>query len=82
MLQHGVLKRTRSEVEGGEEDEQSAEDVDSDYSDEQTATPASRQRFEICEQCDEEYDVLLNDNKSCNRHSGELYKSYGFVDAG
>jgi hypothetical protein len=67
MLQHGALKRAWLENDGDDEDdeynsdessEDSGHDDESDYSDELTNAPASRQRFEICGQCHEEYDVL------------------------
>jgi len=32
--------------------------------------PYTRQRFEICHQCEKEYDVLKNDSKSCIWHEG------------
>lgn len=72
MLQPGTLKRAWSEK---EEDGQSEEDSgqnESDYSDEQVDGPASRRRFEICDQCDKEYDTLLNNKKSCVWHQGKL----------
>jgi hypothetical protein len=40
-----------------------------------TDAPANRQRFEICEQCNKEYDVLYNDKKSCQWHQGKLHPS-------
>ena len=52
--------------------EDAGHDYESTYSDEQAHAPASRQRFEICGQCNEEYDVLLNDRKSCEWHDGKL----------
>ncbi|KAJ4329637.1 hypothetical protein N0V87_010699, partial [Didymella glomerata] len=62
--------------EEGEDDsddtsEDAGYDFESDYSDEQTDAPAIRQRYEICVQCHEEYDVLLNDKTSCEWHDGE-----------
>jgi hypothetical protein len=84
MLQHGALKRAWSENNeddddednSGDSSEDSGHDDESDYSDEQTDAPASRQRFEICEQCNEEYDVLHNDKKSCVWHEGKLHHPY------
>ncbi|EAT80976.1 hypothetical protein HBH56_164350 [Parastagonospora nodorum] len=79
MLQHGALKRAWSENDNDEDDEDddddssedSGHDNESDNSDGQTDAPANRQRFEICEQCNEEYDVLHNNKKSCQWHEGE-----------
>jgi hypothetical protein len=75
MLQPGALKRAWSEErEDEDESEDESEDSgqpESDFSDEQIEAPASRQRFEICEQCNIEYDVLLNDKKSCEWHDGK-----------
>ncbi|KAJ5025211.1 hypothetical protein J3E72DRAFT_386423 [Bipolaris maydis] len=71
MLRPGTLKRARSEDQD-EEDDVSG----SDYSDEQSHAPARRQRFEICEQCNKEYDVLHNEKKSCEWHSGDLEPDY------
>lgn len=82
MLQHGALKRAWSENDEEDEDnsddssEDSGHDYKSDYSDEQTVAPANRQRFEICGQCNEEYDVLHNDKKSCEWHEGKLHNPY------
>lgn len=76
MLEHGTLKRAWSKSESddnGDEHEDSGLDYESDYSDEQADTSASRRRFEICEQCGEEYDVLLNDKTSCKWHDGKLH---------
>jgi hypothetical protein len=83
MLQHGALKRAWSENDEDDDDEDdnddsledSGHDVESDDSDEQTDAPANRQRFEICEQCNKEYDVLDNDKKSCQWHQGKLHPS-------
>ncbi|USP74652.1 hypothetical protein yc1106_01926 [Curvularia clavata] len=73
ILQPGTLKRAR--LEHGDEDEE--DDVaGSDYSDEETDAPARRQRFEICEQCDKEYDVLHNEKRSCQWHTGKLEVDY------
>ena len=84
MLQHGALKRAWSENDEDDDDEDNSDDNsedsghddESDYSDEQTNAPASRQRFEICEQCNEEYDVLHNDKKSCQWHEGKHHHPY------
>jgi hypothetical protein len=93
MLQHGALKRARSENDEDDDDEDdddeddddedddddssedSGLDDESDNPDEQTDAPANRQRFEICEQCNKEYDVLHNDKKSCQWHQGKLQPS-------
>lgn len=73
MLQPGALKRAWSNDSSDDDDEteDSGHDYESEYSDEQTDAPASRQRFEICQQCDKEYDVLLNDKTSCQWHEGK-----------
>ncbi|EMD94608.1 hypothetical protein COCC4DRAFT_75017 [Bipolaris maydis ATCC 48331] len=71
MLRPGALKRARSEEQDKEDD-----DTESDYSDEQTDAPVRRPRFDICEQCGEEYDVLHNEKKSCQWHEGELEVDY------
>ncbi|XP_014551077.1 hypothetical protein COCVIDRAFT_113839 [Bipolaris victoriae FI3] len=63
MLRPGVLKRARSEDQDEEDDVS-----ESNYSDEQTHAPTRRQRFEIFEWCDKEYDVLHNEKKSCQWH--------------
>ena len=78
MLQHGALKRARSENDEGSKNVLDGNRVnpghhESDYSDEQTDGPAGRQRFEICSQCNEEYDVLHNDKNSCRWHDGKLH---------
>ncbi|CAN9188491.1 unnamed protein product [Alternaria alternata] len=82
LVQPGVLKRAWSEQdEDGDDDdddeyesEDSSEDVgaedESEYSDSEPNAPASRQRFEICIQCDKEYDVLQNHKRSCEWHDG------------
>ena len=70
MLQPGALKRVCAEMDEDSESEGSGQ-AESDYSDEQTEAPASRQRFEICEQCNKEYDTLLNDKITCIWHAGE-----------
>jgi hypothetical protein len=80
MLQHGALKRALSENADEEDDdddssEDSGHDVGSDDSEKRTDAPANRQRFEICEQCNKEYDVLYNDKKSCQWHQGKLQPS-------
>lgn len=72
MLRPGALKRARPEHQ--DEEDHVAE---SDYSDEQTDAPARRQRFEICEQCGEEYAVLYNDKKSCQWHAAKYPVSNG-----
>lgn len=80
MLQHGALKRAWSKNDEDDDDEDddddssedSGHDYESDESDEQLDAPANRQRFEVCEQCNEEYDVLHNDKKSCQWHEGKL----------
>jgi hypothetical protein len=71
MLQPGALKRAWSEEREDEDESEASGQPESDFSDEQTEAPASRQRFEICEQCNIEYDVLLNDKKSCEWHEGK-----------
>ncbi|KAH8634147.1 hypothetical protein IG631_09547 [Alternaria alternata] len=83
LVQPGVLKRAWSEQdEDGDDDdddeyesEDSSEDVgaedESEYSDSEPNAPASRQRFEICIQCDKEYDVLQNHKRSCEWHDGK-----------
>jgi hypothetical protein len=84
MLQPGALKRAWSErnSNGSDDDddesnsEASGHEDESDYSDEQTNAPASRQRFDICRQCNKEYDVLLNTKRSCVWHDGKLHTSY------
>jgi hypothetical protein len=83
MLQHGALERALSENNKDDDDEDddddgsedSGHDDKSDNSDEQTDAPANRQRFGICEQCNKEYDVLYNDEKSCQWHEGKLQPS-------
>ncbi|KAF2023583.1 hypothetical protein EK21DRAFT_80554 [Setomelanomma holmii] len=75
MLPHGALKRAWSanDKDGSSLDECSEDsgyDFESDNSDDHEDTPASRQRFEICKQCNEEYDVLYNDKESCAWHEG------------
>lgn len=76
MLQPGALKRAwseeREDEDEGEDESEDSGQAESDFSDEQTGAPANRQRFEICEQCNIEYDVLLNHKKSCEWHEGEL----------
>ncbi|UPX15091.1 uncharacterized protein EKO05_0005554 [Ascochyta rabiei] len=37
----------------------------------------SRQRYEICANCEEEYDVTLNRNNSCRYHAGGLFLNFG-----
>jgi hypothetical protein len=70
-LQHSALKRAWSENNEDDDDENddSSEDSGHDdkfnYSTQQTNAPAGRQRSEICEQCNEEYNVLHNEKKSC-----------------
>ena len=78
MLRPGVLKRARSEEQDEEDDvtesdssDEQTDVTESDYSDEQTDAPVRRQRFNICEQCGEEYDVLHNKKKSCQWHEGK-----------
>jgi len=63
MLQPGALKRAWSEEREDEDESEDSGQAESDFSDEQTGAPANRQRFEICEQCNIEYDVLLNHKK-------------------
>jgi hypothetical protein len=86
MLRPGALKRARSEEQDEEEEDEDEEEEDqdeeddvteSDYSDEQTDAPVRRQRFNICEQCGEEYDVLHNKKKSCEWHEGEYILNKG-----
>jgi hypothetical protein len=68
----GALKRACSENDEDDDDEDddddssedSRRDVKSDDSDIRTDVPANRQHFEICEQCNKEYDVLYNDKRS------------------
>ena len=72
MLQPGALKRAWSEEREDEDESEDSGQAESDFSDEQTGAPANRQSFEICEQCNIEYDVLLNHKKSCEWHEGEL----------
>jgi len=79
MVPPGTLKRAWSEKDKDDDDEECEGYIghaESDYSDEQTEAPASRQRFEICKQCNREYDVLLNDKKSCIWHSDILIEDY------
>ncbi|KAK6001713.1 hypothetical protein QM012_002203 [Aureobasidium pullulans] len=38
----------------------------------QTETGVKRQRYAMCENCKEEFDVTENDNGSCQYHDGEL----------
>jgi hypothetical protein len=91
MLQPGALKRAWSErnSDGKDDDdddddendledspEASGHEVESDYSDDQTNAPPSRQRFEICRQCNKEYDVLLNTKWSCVWHDGKQHTPY------
>ena len=65
-----------SEDDLGDSSEDSLEDAgaedESEYSDSEPNAPASRQRFEICVQCDKEYDVLENHKRSCEWHDGKL----------
>jgi hypothetical protein len=83
MLQHGARKRARSINDEDDDDddddddssEDSGHDVESDDSDKRTDAPANRQRFEICEQCNKEYEVLHNHKKSCQWHQGKLQPS-------
>lgn len=79
MLRPGALKRARSEEQDEEDDviESDHSGTESDYSDEQTDAPVRRQRFDICEQCGEEYDVLHNEKKSCEWHEGEYMLDKG-----
>ena len=77
MLPHGALKRAWSandEDDGSLDEcsEDSGYDLESDDSDDHEDAPASRQRFEICRQCNEEYDVLYNNKESCAWHEGKL----------
>jgi len=83
LVQPGVLKRAWSERdkdgEDDDDDEHKSEDGsedagaedESEYSDSEPNAPASRQRFEICVQCDKEYDVLQNHKRSCEWHDGK-----------
>lgn len=72
-LPPGALKRAWSvDEESDNETEDSGNDYESDYSDEDVNATVKRQRFEICGQCSEEYDALLNDKKSCQWHDGKL----------
>ena len=65
-----------SEDDLGDSSEDSLEDAgaedESEYSYSEPNAPASRQRFEICVQCDKEYDVLENHKRSCEWHDGKL----------
>jgi hypothetical protein len=70
MLQPGALKSAWAEHDEDDECEGSGQ-AESDYSDDQNEAPASRQRFEVCEQCNKDYDVLLNHKRSCDWHEGE-----------
>ncbi|KAL6704685.1 hypothetical protein ACN47E_007967 [Coniothyrium glycines] len=81
LLKQGELKRAapwatsghgvKDEVDGHSEDDGFQDE--SDYSDGADDTAiASRQRFEICIQCNNEYNVLSNDKRSCIWHEGEL----------
>ncbi|KAJ4296794.1 hypothetical protein N0V90_006842 [Kalmusia sp. IMI 367209] len=86
LLKPGALKRAApwADHSAGDEEDPGHEE-DSDYSDEEpNAGPARkrRQRYEICGQCDKEYDVLLNGKTECRWHDGDLEVDYdgGFWD--
>lgn len=68
MVPPGTLKRTWLE----KEDESGDSSLDeSEYSDEQSNATASIQRYEVCEQCKEEYNTSLNGKKDCMWHPGK-----------
>lgn len=71
VVQPGARKRARPEDKNAR-DESSTLEHDSDSSGEESDASVGRQRFEVCEQCDEEYDVLNNPKKSCTWHEGKL----------
>lgn len=83
ILKPGELKRAAPWGEDDTEDDETDDTTpendgyveDFDYSDSDGGDPsavAKRQRYEICIQCEEEYDVLINDKESCEWHEGEL----------
>lgn len=75
LLKRGELgKQLRSKQDQDCRDRGGIED--SDFSDEETTDRAatgqkrSRQRYEICGQCEKEYDVMQNGKTSCQWHDG------------
>ncbi|KAF2251766.1 hypothetical protein BU26DRAFT_422577 [Trematosphaeria pertusa] len=88
VQRENVVVRYEGSEEEDELDEGSSADDNSDYSDDPQGEtePApqgqkrkreyTRQRYEICDQCGEEYDVLANERCSCVWHEGELEVDY------
>lgn len=75
MVCPGALKRARSvDHKQNRDTKSSGQELVSDYSDKASGAPATRQRFEVCEQCDKEYDALQNNDKSCTWHEGKSQK--------